>query len=303
MQASLGDVQIVMTLFDRPAWRPGDFYGPVLVPVYPSTFSSVHCTVDGPGATSATTGVETYLWVQAQDRFSNIIDTGGAQIDLSATDGVHITYAVVDEGNGSYVVKYKAVRKAVVAPSDHIGLKLALPGSDEFIGGRPLDVELLTVSPPHCYAVGPGLENGTAGDESLLTLFCRTREGVAVDLADTAYCLKAAVTSDTSPEAETTDWIEITETETVGTYSMTFVPTLAGPAKVWLWLCTDDDRIQIPGAPWSIEILPADLDPAHCHAEGDGLKSFYPGEEAEFIVHAADRSWHGPRFALWGVRL
>eukprot|EP00002_Diphylleia_rotans_P010658 TRINITY_DN2119_c0_g1_i4.p1 TRINITY_DN2119_c0_g1~~TRINITY_DN2119_c0_g1_i4.p1 ORF type:complete len:1135 (-),score=227.07 TRINITY_DN2119_c0_g1_i4:260-3664(-) len=121
------------------------------------------CYAVGDGATSAIAGQETKFDVHVHDEKGDRIRVGGDEVIAYFEDRAKTVF-VHDNNDGSYIVSYLyniigSYRMSVLVNGEHIR-------------GSPLPIQVVAgkLLATNCYALGEGLNSGTAGEQSIVAI-------------------------------------------------------------------------------------------------------------------------------------
>jgi hypothetical protein len=245
---------------------------PWSVPVVPNVVHAASCRATGPGIESATVCQRAEFEIQALDRFGNTVCIGGEKFSVRLQGqlphaGKLVSGQIVDRADGTYAASYTAV-----GTGEHL-LSVLMGG--EHIDGSPFVLQVCGAVAATSFATGLGLRELYAGSPAAMSVMTRTATGNPVQLTSPAAQLRVCF-----------EGHEVTITEVaLGEYAVHFVPSHAGQCHVDVLL----HDAPVNGSPFTVSVLPGEMDLRHCLLEGSGIATAIVQQPASFTIATADR--------------
>eukprot|EP01113_Clastostelium_recurvatum_P004024 TRINITY_DN1178_c0_g1_i1.p1 TRINITY_DN1178_c0_g1~~TRINITY_DN1178_c0_g1_i1.p1 ORF type:complete len:1144 (+),score=354.68 TRINITY_DN1178_c0_g1_i1:38-3469(+) len=246
------------------------------VSVVPAAIFPEGSLFDGPGLQGSTAGVLGEFEIQLQDSYGNNITSSGAEVYVTLVDTnevVTVSAEVTDLGQGLYLVQYNATYAAEYRYNVTI--------ESVFVPDHLAVIVPNVVFPGACSANGTDLVSGVAGDI----------ESFHVILRDQFYNLLW--------KPEDPSIIDVTFATPTG--QSTYLDIKCGEQETYL--CTVDYNITVSGKydvdvtvhgepidtpTFSLELVPASLDPYNSLAQGRGLSSATSDIPVTFTLQLRD---------------
>jgi hypothetical protein len=146
---------------------------------------------------------------------------------------------------------------------------------DQHIEGSPFRLHVSGAVAGMSFATSHGLPDLRAGSPAAIHVKTRTAQGQPVRLVSPSLELQVSL-----------DGQEVTISEQgLGEYAIQFLPTRAGPYLIDLLL----HDVPMKGSPFSLTVLPGEIDPQRCTTEGSGSEIAIRDQPASFTIATADR--------------
>ena len=229
---------------------------------------------DGPGLEKPTTHHPQEFTIHAVDHEGNPLTQGGDDFKVTISGPEEIKPEVVDNGDGTYTVKYEAEK-----PGDY---KVDVTFEDAHIKDMPLNL-FVNASPDasKTWADGPGIEGGVppvwqTKHEQVFTIHAVDHEGNP--RKDGGDEFKVSIKGPADIAADVHD-------NNDGTYTVKYTPEVAGDYQVDVTY----EGASIKDLPKKISIQEAP-DAGKTWAEGPGIEDgkVFDNEPTHFTIHAMD---------------
>eukprot|EP00299_Pterocystis_sp_00344_P012422 c5961_g1_i1.p1 GENE.c5961_g1_i1~~c5961_g1_i1.p1 ORF type:complete len:1378 (-),score=299.66 c5961_g1_i1:162-3947(-) len=260
-------------------------HSPFNLTVHPGAASHTQSRVEGPGLQPTKAGDLGVVTLTLFDKFDNHLVAGGESIKARMEGPDDLECSVDDLGNGSYVIKYTAVRVGTY--------RLNVLLADQPISGSPFAVQIVNsaVSPASTFAYGAAVRYAVAGYRSYFTIQAADEFGNNMTTGGAKFNILFVGPGDIKIPCNVTDLGN-------GQYTASYMTTVAGDFMLSATLWSDVNNYQsIHMSPFLGTIVAAGADPLKSFVyvntpdkpAGDMVFRTVMGVHNYFHIQAVDR--------------